>query len=223
MKRHAADLAGSRRNPIVVPGMKPNRSIPAAAIVPVLIYPDVREAVGWLCGTFGLSRGCGSYRAQLWFGDGAIIVADVRRDRRPGEVTHSVMVRADVVGGGKSVAPVGHGRSLREQGRDQMNRHTRATEHRRPPTCRNHSLQAGERGEAHAARQPNSRRGSRRSIFRKPPSSDSVLRRDHQAIERRAPERRHEAIRQSALERERHERTRIQQSCGRTCLSSGDR
>jgi hypothetical protein len=72
----------SRRNPIVVPGMKPNRSIPAAAIVPVLIYPDVREAVGWLCGTFGLSRGCGSDRAQLWFGDGAIIVADVRRDQR---------------------------------------------------------------------------------------------------------------------------------------------
>lgn len=28
--------------------MKANRSIPAATVVPVLIYPDVRAAVGWL-------------------------------------------------------------------------------------------------------------------------------------------------------------------------------
>ena len=27
--------------------MKPNRSIPSATVVPVLIYPDVREAVAW--------------------------------------------------------------------------------------------------------------------------------------------------------------------------------
>jgi hypothetical protein len=210
----------------MVPGMKPNRSIPAAAIVPVLIYPDVREAVGWLCGTFGLSRGCGSDRAQLWFGDGAIIVADVRRDRRPGEVTHSVMVRADVVpeAWGKSVVP-GRPRSIPPRAGSRSDEPSYAC-HGTPaphPKSRNHSLQAGERGEARAAGQPNSRRGSRRSIFRKPPSSDSVLRRDHQAIERRAPERRHEAIRQSALERERHERTQIQQSCGRSYLSSGDR
>ena len=39
-----------------------------------------------------------NHRSQLRFGDGALIVADLRRDRRPprqGEVTHSVMVRVN--------------------------------------------------------------------------------------------------------------------------------
>jgi uncharacterized glyoxalase superfamily protein PhnB len=41
-----------------------------------------------------------NHRAQLRFGDGAVIVADVRGDRRPprpGEVTHSVTVRVEDV------------------------------------------------------------------------------------------------------------------------------
>lgn len=42
--------------------MKPNRSIPAATNVPVLIYPDVREAVAWLRAAFWLSKGCRSAR-----------------------------------------------------------------------------------------------------------------------------------------------------------------
>ena len=33
--------------------MKPNRSMPSAVVIPVLIYPDVREAVAWLSGAFG--------------------------------------------------------------------------------------------------------------------------------------------------------------------------
>lgn len=33
--------------------MKSNRSIPNAAVIPVLTYPDVREAVDWLCVAFG--------------------------------------------------------------------------------------------------------------------------------------------------------------------------
>jgi uncharacterized glyoxalase superfamily protein PhnB len=83
--------------------MKPNRSIPASQVVPVLIYPDVREAVAWLEQAFGFAervRIGESHRAQLRFGEGAVIVADVRRDRRPpraGEVTHSVLVRVDDV------------------------------------------------------------------------------------------------------------------------------
>jgi uncharacterized glyoxalase superfamily protein PhnB len=82
-------------------GMKPNRSIPTAAVIPVLIYPDVREAVAWLGAAFGFVervRIGENHRAQLQFGDGAVIVADVRGDRRPprpGEVTHSVTVRVD--------------------------------------------------------------------------------------------------------------------------------
>ena len=38
------------------------------------------------------------HRSQLSFGDGAVIVGDVRHERRPprpGEVTHSVMVRVE--------------------------------------------------------------------------------------------------------------------------------
>lgn len=83
--------------------MKPNRSIPTSTVIPVLIYPDVREAVTWLCAAFGCVervRIGENHRSQLRFGDGAVIVGDVRHDRRPprpGEVTHSVMVRvADV-------------------------------------------------------------------------------------------------------------------------------
>ncbi len=79
--------------------MRPNRSIPNSTIIPVLIYPDVREAVAWLGKAFGFAervRIGEDHRAQLSFGDAALIVGDVRGDRRPpraGEVTHSVMVR----------------------------------------------------------------------------------------------------------------------------------
>jgi uncharacterized glyoxalase superfamily protein PhnB len=81
--------------------MKANRSIPAATVIPVLIYPDVREAVAWLAAAFGFVervRIGENHRAQLQFGDGAVIVGDVRHDRRPprpGEVTHSVTVRVE--------------------------------------------------------------------------------------------------------------------------------
>jgi uncharacterized glyoxalase superfamily protein PhnB len=80
-----------------------NRSIPRCAVIPVLIYPDVREAVAWLTGAFGFAERVQigeNHRSQLSFGDGAVIVGDVRHDRRPprpGEVTHSVLVRVDAV------------------------------------------------------------------------------------------------------------------------------
>lgn len=81
--------------------MKPNRSIPSAVVIPVLIYPDVREAVTWLSTAFGFEerRRIGEgHRSQLRVGDGAVIVAEVREEQRPprpGEVTHSVIVRVD--------------------------------------------------------------------------------------------------------------------------------
>ncbi|MGH1562774.1 VOC family protein [Mumia sp. DW29H23] len=81
--------------------MRRNRSIPAATVVPVLVYPDVRAAVAWLASAFGFVehvRIGEDHRAQLGVGDGAVIVADVRHDQRPprgGEVTHLVMVRVD--------------------------------------------------------------------------------------------------------------------------------
>ena len=81
--------------------MKPNRSIPSAVVIPVLVYPDLREAVAWLGKAFGFEerlRIGESHRSQLRFGDGAVIVADVRHEQRPpraGEVTHSVLVRVE--------------------------------------------------------------------------------------------------------------------------------
>jgi uncharacterized glyoxalase superfamily protein PhnB/ketosteroid isomerase-like protein len=81
--------------------LKPNRSIPPATVIPVLIYPDVRQAVDWLREAFGFVervRIGEDHRSQLSFGEGAVIVGDTRAERRPprpGEVTHSVMVRVD--------------------------------------------------------------------------------------------------------------------------------
>lgn len=83
--------------------MRPNRSVPSATVIPVLTYPDVRAAVSWLTAAFGFVervRIGANHRAQLQLGSGAVIVADVHGDRRtprPGEVTHSVLVRVDDV------------------------------------------------------------------------------------------------------------------------------
>jgi uncharacterized glyoxalase superfamily protein PhnB len=81
--------------------VRPNRSIPRATVVPVLVYPDVREAVAWLEAAFGFVehvRIGEDHRSQLGYGDGAVIVGDVRGQRRPprpGEETHAVLVRVD--------------------------------------------------------------------------------------------------------------------------------
>jgi uncharacterized glyoxalase superfamily protein PhnB len=83
--------------------VRKNRSIPSAVVIPVLIYPDVREAVAWLTAAFGFVERLQigeNHRSQLSVGDGAVIVGDVRHDRRPpraGEVTHSVTVRVEDV------------------------------------------------------------------------------------------------------------------------------
>src|SRR5260370_40305127 len=81
--------------------MKPNRSIPESTVIPVLVYPDVRDAVAWLAAAFGFTervRIGENHRAQLRVGDGDLIVADVRGDRRPprtGEVIQYVTVRVE--------------------------------------------------------------------------------------------------------------------------------
>ena len=81
--------------------MKHNRSVPDASVIPVLIYPDVRAAVAFLEGAFGFKERLQigeDHRSQLTYGDGALIVGDVRYDRVPprsGEATHSVVVRVE--------------------------------------------------------------------------------------------------------------------------------
>jgi uncharacterized glyoxalase superfamily protein PhnB len=78
-----------------------NRSAPEATVVPVLVYPDVRAAVDWLREAFGIEERLfigENHRAQLRFGDGNLIAADVGGERQapqPGVVTHSVMVRVE--------------------------------------------------------------------------------------------------------------------------------
>ena len=80
--------------------MRENRSIPSATVIPVLIYPDVREAVAWLTAAFGfrerLQIGEG-HRSQMEVeGGGAVIAADVHGAQAPpraGEITHNVLVR----------------------------------------------------------------------------------------------------------------------------------
>jgi uncharacterized glyoxalase superfamily protein PhnB len=69
----------------------------------VLTYPEVTAAVEWLVRVFGFEERVriGDHRAQLSFGDGALIVADDSGHRAapaPGAgFTHSVMVRvADI-------------------------------------------------------------------------------------------------------------------------------
>ena len=60
--------------------MKPNRSVPSAAVIPELPYADVREAVAWLCRAFGFRERLeiGDRGAQLVYEDGAVIV--IQRD-----------------------------------------------------------------------------------------------------------------------------------------------
>jgi uncharacterized glyoxalase superfamily protein PhnB len=88
----------------MLPPVRQNRSIPSATVIPVLIYPDVREAVAWLSAAFGFVERLQigeNHRSQMNVGEGgAIIIGDVRYDRvppRPGEATHSITVRVDDV------------------------------------------------------------------------------------------------------------------------------
>lgn len=81
--------------------MDRNRSMPSSSVIPVLIYPDVREAVGWLERAFGFAERVqigDDHRSQLSLGDGDLIVGDVRGERRAPHddgASHSVMVRVD--------------------------------------------------------------------------------------------------------------------------------
>ena len=91
--RHASRLVVS------LVGMKVNRSVPAATVIPVLIYPDVPEAVAWLTAAFGFVerlRIGENHRSQLSVGDGAVIVAEPGGYHRPPSreaVAQYVMVR----------------------------------------------------------------------------------------------------------------------------------
>jgi uncharacterized glyoxalase superfamily protein PhnB len=78
-----------------------NRSVPPSTVVPELVYDDVEAAIGWLCDAFGFSVRwqAGGHRAQLWVGDGAVVVRDRPPDLEPGAAVpgacSSVLVRVE--------------------------------------------------------------------------------------------------------------------------------
>jgi uncharacterized glyoxalase superfamily protein PhnB len=94
------------------PKIPKNRSLPPGVFIPELAYADVREAVEWLCRSFGFSERLqiGDHRAQLSVGGGSMIVIAQPLGQGPrstesagcrasaeGRSSHAVMVRvADV-------------------------------------------------------------------------------------------------------------------------------
>jgi uncharacterized glyoxalase superfamily protein PhnB len=83
--------------------VRTNRSAPPGPVIPELAYPDVSAAVDWLVEVLGFVErvriGPG-HRAQLSFGDGSLIVADVGHGRvapTGQETSQSVMLRVEDV------------------------------------------------------------------------------------------------------------------------------
>ena len=74
-----------------------NRSMPECTIIPVLPYPDVSQAIGWLCQAFGftLRLRIGDHRAQLNVGDSAIVIT--KEQKTPSIISGSIMVRVEDV------------------------------------------------------------------------------------------------------------------------------
>ena len=73
--------------------MTRNRSVPDVSVLPVLSYADVAEATRWLRDAFGLRLRLriGEHRAQLLYGDGAVVAT---RGDEPGG-GHSLLVRVE--------------------------------------------------------------------------------------------------------------------------------
>jgi uncharacterized glyoxalase superfamily protein PhnB len=81
-----------------------NRTMPAATVFPVLVYPDVAEAIDWLCTAFGFRERwrAGGHRAVLEFDGGAVMLGEPQPNHAdgvdylppdPAHVSASVMVR----------------------------------------------------------------------------------------------------------------------------------
>jgi uncharacterized glyoxalase superfamily protein PhnB len=98
-RKHVTNRSHRKRSAV-----KANRSIPPDTVIPVLTYPDVRAAVGWLVSAFGAVehvRIGEGHRGQMSIGAGAFIVAEPTAKRRPpasgGPVSVSIMVRVEDV------------------------------------------------------------------------------------------------------------------------------
>lgn len=78
---------------------KPNRSIPASDVMPVLEYADVEVAVEWLCRVFGFDERLriANHRSQLTYGNGSMVVTEFRGgalgERSVEPTRHSLLMR----------------------------------------------------------------------------------------------------------------------------------
>jgi uncharacterized glyoxalase superfamily protein PhnB len=80
--------------------MLTNRSMPGSTVIPELAYPDIGEAIDWLCAAFGftLRVRIAGHRAQLNVGDGAVVLIELGRSAdgpSPVDTAHAVMVRVE--------------------------------------------------------------------------------------------------------------------------------
>src|SRR5262245_11413896 len=77
--------------------MLANRSMPACTVIPELAYPDVGEAVTWLCETFGFTVRwqAASHRAQVAVGGGGAFVVTELQSPVPTDLSHAMMVRVE--------------------------------------------------------------------------------------------------------------------------------
>jgi uncharacterized glyoxalase superfamily protein PhnB len=76
-----------------------NRTMPAARVIPELVYDDVGQTCEWLCRVFGFRERwrAGNHRAQLEIDGGAVIVAEARTGA-PGEPTEGTPFSPEVSG-----------------------------------------------------------------------------------------------------------------------------
>jgi uncharacterized protein (DUF952 family)/uncharacterized glyoxalase superfamily protein PhnB len=97
-----------------------NRSMPAAVVIPQLVYDDVPAAIAWLCGTFGFSVRwqAGDHRAQLEVPGGGCVVVTEGRTSSVLAGRNSLLVRVGDVDAHHSRARE-HGATIRDPPRDQ--------------------------------------------------------------------------------------------------------
>jgi uncharacterized glyoxalase superfamily protein PhnB len=87
--------------------MRPNRSAPTAAVVPILVYTDVAKAIHWLCSAFGFEERLRASdrngvigHAQLNIGEGTVMIGRAGgpfTPMRSGELHQYVLVNVEHV------------------------------------------------------------------------------------------------------------------------------
>src|SRR5260370_33960414 len=94
--------------------MLANRSIPNCTVIPELAYPNIGEAIDWLCKAFGftLRIRIADHRAQLNVGDGGAVV--LIEDEKGFSLRTAVMVRVEDVNAHCDQARRSGGKIVRE-------------------------------------------------------------------------------------------------------------